>query len=92
MKLRIFELNPVFNHPSIVGPKQLCVLAHLGCTHEAGIPSSYYFCHQTMQCAIGQFEKYTKVIGKIFDAKPQKSNSILWITLHLSSWNCQGEE
>ena len=41
---------------------------------------------------IGQFEKYTKVIGKFLYAKPQKFVSLIWITLHLSSWNCQGEE
>ena len=36
MKLRIFELNPVFHHPPIDGPKQLCALAQLGCIREVG--------------------------------------------------------
>ena len=35
-KLRIFELTLVFHHLPSVGPKQLCALAHLGCTREAG--------------------------------------------------------
>ena len=35
-KLRILKLASVFHHLSSVGPKQLCALAHLGCTREAG--------------------------------------------------------
>ena len=35
-KLRILELTSVFHHLPSVGPKQLCALAHLGCTREAG--------------------------------------------------------
>ena len=35
-ELRILELFSVFYHLSSVGPKQLCVLAHLGCTRAAG--------------------------------------------------------
>ena len=35
-KLRILKLASVFDHLSSVGPKQLCALAHLGCTCEAG--------------------------------------------------------
>ena len=35
-KLRILELTSVFDHVPSVGPKQLCALAHLGCTREAG--------------------------------------------------------
>ena len=35
-ELRILELSSVFHHLPIVSPKQLCALAHLGCTHEAG--------------------------------------------------------
>ena len=35
-KLRILELTSVFHHLPSVSPKQLCALAHLGCTREAG--------------------------------------------------------
>ena len=35
-KRRILKLASVFYHLLSVGPKQLCALAHLGCTHEAG--------------------------------------------------------
>ena len=35
-KLHILKLATVFHHLSSVGPKQLCALAHLGCTREAG--------------------------------------------------------
>ena len=35
-KLYILELASAFHHFPGVGPKQLCVLAHLGCTHKAG--------------------------------------------------------
>ena len=35
-KLRILKLASVFHHLPSVGPKQLCALAHLGCTREAG--------------------------------------------------------
>ena len=35
-KLRILEIASVFHHLPSVGPKQLCALAHLGCTREAG--------------------------------------------------------
>ena len=35
-KLRILELTSVFHHLSSVGHKQLCALAQLGCTREAG--------------------------------------------------------
>ena len=35
-ELRILELTSVFHHLPSVGPNQLCVLAHLGCTQEAG--------------------------------------------------------
>ena len=31
-----FRCNPVLYHLPSVGPKQLCALAHLGCTREAG--------------------------------------------------------
>ena len=34
--LHILKLASVFHHLPSVGPKQLCVLAHLGCTREAG--------------------------------------------------------
>ena len=34
-KLCILQLTLVFHHLPSVGPKQLCALAHLGCTHEA---------------------------------------------------------
>ena len=34
-KLRIYNLKKKFHHPR-VGPKQLCALAHLGCTRAAG--------------------------------------------------------
>ena len=30
------EAKPVFHPVPTVGPKQLCALAHLGCTREAG--------------------------------------------------------
>jgi len=33
-KLHILELTQVFHHLPRIGPKQLCALAHLGCTHE----------------------------------------------------------
>ena len=35
-ELRISELTSVFHHLTSVGLKQLCALAHLGCTHTAG--------------------------------------------------------
>ena len=35
-ELHISKLISVFHHLSSVGPKQLCALAHLGCTREAG--------------------------------------------------------
>ena len=35
-KLRILKLASVFHHLPSFGPKQLCALAHLGCTREAG--------------------------------------------------------
>ena len=35
-KLLILKLASVFHHLPSVGPKQLCALAHLGCTREAG--------------------------------------------------------
>ena len=35
-KLRILKLASAFHHLPSVGPKQLCALAHLGCTREAG--------------------------------------------------------
>ena len=35
-KLRILKIASVFHHLPSVGPKQLCALAHLGCTREAG--------------------------------------------------------
>ena len=35
-KLRIFKLTSVFHYLTRVGPKQLCALAHLGCTRAAG--------------------------------------------------------
>ena len=35
-ELCILELTSVFHHFSSGGPKQLCVLAHLGCTPKAG--------------------------------------------------------
>ena len=35
-KLHIFELNPVFHHLHSNGPRQLCALAHPGCTRAAG--------------------------------------------------------
>ena len=31
-----FQKSPVLYHLNSVGPKYLCVLAHLGCTIEAG--------------------------------------------------------
>ena len=34
-KLLKLELTSVFHHFPSVGPKQLCALAHLGCTREA---------------------------------------------------------
>ena len=34
-ELHILELTSVFHHLPSVGPKQLCALAHLGCTREA---------------------------------------------------------
>ena len=34
-ELRILELTSVFHYLPSVGPKQLCALAHLGCTREA---------------------------------------------------------
>ena len=34
--LRILKLASVFHHLPSFGPKQLCALAHLGCTREAG--------------------------------------------------------
>ena len=34
-KLRILKLASVFDHLSSVGPKQLCVLASLGCACNA---------------------------------------------------------
>ena len=34
-KLHILKLASVFHHLPSVGSKQLCVLAHLGCTCEA---------------------------------------------------------
>ena len=36
IKLHKSKLHSVFHHLSSVGRKQLCVLAHLGCTREAG--------------------------------------------------------
>ena len=35
-ELHILDLTSVFHQFLIVGPKQLCALEHLGCTHEAG--------------------------------------------------------
>ena len=35
-KLCISKLASVFYHLLNVGPKQLCVLAHIGCTRAAG--------------------------------------------------------
>ena len=35
-QLHILELTSVFHHLTCVGPKQLCAVAHLGCTREAG--------------------------------------------------------
>ena len=35
-KLRILKLTSVFHHLPSFGPKQLCALAHLGCTRKAG--------------------------------------------------------
>ena len=35
-KLSILKIASVFHHLPSVGPKQLCALAHLGCTREAG--------------------------------------------------------
>ena len=35
-KLHILKLTSVFHHLPRVGPKQLCDLAHLGCTHKVG--------------------------------------------------------
>ena len=35
-KLCILKITSVFHHLPSVGPKQLCALAHLGCTREAG--------------------------------------------------------
>ena len=36
-ELHLLKLTSVFHHlPVSVRPKQLCALAHLGCTHEAG--------------------------------------------------------
>ena len=35
VKQSILKLASVFHHLPSVGPKQLCALAHLGCTHEA---------------------------------------------------------
>ena len=35
-ELRILELSKVFHHPPSVVPKQLCALAHQGCTCKAG--------------------------------------------------------
>ena len=35
-KLCILELNLLFHHRPSVGTKQLCALAHLGCTCKAG--------------------------------------------------------
>ena len=32
----IIKVASVFHHLPSVGPKQLCALAHLGCTREAG--------------------------------------------------------
>ena len=34
-KLHVLKPTSVFHHIPSVGPKQLCVLAHLGCTREA---------------------------------------------------------
>ena len=39
-ELCILELTSVFHQFPSVGPKQMCALAHLGCTCEAG--TSYY--------------------------------------------------
>ena len=36
VKQSILKLASVFHHLPSVGPKQLCALAHLGCTREAG--------------------------------------------------------
>ena len=35
-ELGILELTSVFHHLPIANPKQLCALAHLGCTCKAG--------------------------------------------------------
>ena len=35
-KRKTLDFTPVLYHLSSVGPKQLCALAHLGCTREAG--------------------------------------------------------
>ena len=35
-KLHILELTSMFHSLPCVGPKQLCALAHLGCTSKAG--------------------------------------------------------
>ena len=35
-KQRLLKLASVFYHLPSVGPKQLCALAHLGCTRRAG--------------------------------------------------------
>ena len=35
-ELCISKLASLFHYLPCVGPKQLCALAHIGCTHEAG--------------------------------------------------------
>ena len=35
-ELRILELTSIFHHLPSIGPKQLCALAHLGCTRKVG--------------------------------------------------------
>ena len=46
-ELRISKLTSVLHHlPSSVGPKQLCALAHLGCTLKANYSDSTYLSAQ----------------------------------------------
>ena len=40
-ELHLLELISVFHHLLSVSPKQLCTLAHLGCTREAVVPSHF---------------------------------------------------
>ena len=72
-ELRILELTSVFHHLHSVGPKQFCVLAHLGCTRE--VSTSLYiliskFYTQSIGAAVDSYYEYL-VKGSALLQKPE---------------------